>query len=85
MRELGTDAREEHLRVVRRLEAMGLDLVCLVGEEFGAAVAEIGSKILCFKNSDALADWLTAHPLSGCTVLVKGSRGIRMEKAVGAL
>ena len=85
MRELGADSRAEHVRVVKRLDAMGLDQVCLVGPEFSAAVAETGSEILCFKDSDALTEWLTAHPLSGCTVLVKGSRGIRMEKAVVAL
>ncbi|MCR5017969.1 MAG: UDP-N-acetylmuramoyl-tripeptide--D-alanyl-D-alanine ligase [Bacteroidales bacterium] len=41
--------------------------------------------LLIFDSSDALAAWLAQHPLTGCTVLVKGSRGTRMEKVLPAL
>ena len=41
--------------------------------------------LLLFDSSDALAAWLAEHPLTGCTVLVKGSRGTRMEKVLPAL
>ena len=39
----------------------------------------------CFPDSAALAAWLKAHPLSGAVVLVKGSRGIKMETAIPEL
>jgi len=77
MRELGADSAAEHARVVARLQ--GLE-ACLVGEEFTRAAQ--GSGIPCFPTSDALAAWLQEHPLQGCTILVKGSRGTRMEKVL---
>ena len=85
MRELGAESLAEHRAVVRRLAGMDLEHVCLVGEEFTRAVAEEGMDFPCYPSSDALYEALRAQPLSGCTVLVKGSRGIRMEKVIPAL
>ena len=86
MRELGEESLNEHLKVLHQVLSMGLDLVCLVGEEFGKAVAESGtSYVKCFRDSDELASWLRDNPVSGATVLVKGSRGIRMEKVLPEL
>ena len=115
MRELGADSVAEHAAVLRRLLGMGLECICLVGEEFKKAAAEISSEVekseispraslgrddsivissgaegvveksLFFDTSDALAAHLATHPITGCTVLVKGSRGTRMEKVLPAL
>ena len=38
-----------------------------------------------FSDSAALAAWLHEHPVSGCAILVKGSRGIQMEKVLPEL
>jgi len=38
-----------------------------------------------FNASADLADWLREHPVSGATILVKGSRGIQMEKVLPEL
>lgn len=80
MRELGTEAAVEHKRIVARLQ--GLE-ACLVGQEFAKAAE--GSGIPVFESSDALAAYLQEHSLSGCTILVKGSRGTRMEKVIASL
>jgi UDP-N-acetylmuramoyl-tripeptide--D-alanyl-D-alanine ligase len=80
MRELGADAAAEHRRVVERLSGKE---AFLVGEEFIRAAE--GTGIPCFPTSDALAAHLAEHPLEGCTVLVKGSRGTRMEKVLEKL
>ena len=80
MRELGADSQAEHRKIVERLG--GVEAI-LVGSEFARAAA--GTGIPVFETSDALAAWLTEHPLSGCTVLVKGSRSTRMEKVLQAL
>ena len=80
MRELGADAAAEHKKVVERIHGQ---VAFLVGEEFTRAAA--GTGIPCFASSDDLAAYLQLHPLHGCTVLVKGSRGIRMEKVLPAL
>ena len=47
--------------------------------------SEVEKSPLLFDTSDALASWLAEHPITGCTVLVKGSRGTRMEKVLPAL
>jgi UDP-N-acetylmuramoyl-tripeptide--D-alanyl-D-alanine ligase len=93
MRELGDASVEEHKNIVRKLVASGLKSY-LVGEEFGKALSELGivpgadPLILgCFLTSDALAEYISGHQaaFSGATVLVKGSRGIRMEKVLPEL
>ena len=38
-----------------------------------------------FDTSQELAEWLAEHPISGATVLIKGSRGTRMEKVITEL
>ena len=86
MRELGEESLNEHLKVLHQVLSMGLDQVCLVGEEFRKAVEVSGtSSPVCFGTSDELAAWLKDNPVSGATVLVKGSRGIRMEKVLPEL
>ncbi|MBQ9410766.1 MAG: UDP-N-acetylmuramoyl-tripeptide--D-alanyl-D-alanine ligase [Bacteroidales bacterium] len=80
MRELGADSAAEHKKIVDRLN--GSEAI-LVGTEFKKAAE--GTGIPVFDTSDALAEWLKANPITGCTVLVKGSRGIRMEKVIDSL
>ncbi len=85
MRELGEESVAEHVKVLHQLERSGIK-ACLVGEEFSKALKEIGlSCFNSFSTSEELATSLKAHPVSGCTVLVKGSRGIQMEKVLSAL
>lgn len=84
MLELGPDSLSLHREVVEKLLAMELSLVCLVGKEFAAVSAGIDG-ILCFETSDALARWLQENPMDGATVLIKGSRGTKMEKVIPAL
>ena len=87
MRELGEDSVREHVKIVEKLASCGLTHACLVGEEFRKALAETGTPafVKWFATSDDLAAALAAAPLTGATVLLKGSRGIRMEKAMPAL
>jgi UDP-N-acetylmuramoyl-tripeptide--D-alanyl-D-alanine ligase len=84
MLELGDDSQILHKEVVSRLLSMNLSLVCLVGKEFAAACEGIEA-VKCFASSDDLAVWLKENPVSGATVLVKGSRGTRMEKVIPEL
>ncbi|MBO6220764.1 MAG: UDP-N-acetylmuramoyl-tripeptide--D-alanyl-D-alanine ligase, partial [Bacteroidales bacterium] len=62
------------------------DLVCLVGEEFSKALqGRTEVKARWFATSDELASWLKENHVSGSTILVKGSRGIQMEKVIPEL
>ena len=80
MRELGADAESEHKRIVEKLEGCK---ACLVGEEFTKAAA--GTSYKTFATSEDLAKYLQEHPLQGCTVLLKGSHSMQMEKLTSVL
>ena len=87
MLELGEDSLAEHITVVNKALASGLDAVCFVGAEFGNALETMPAVefVKWFANSQDLADWLVEQNISGATVLVKGSRGTRMEKTIQSL
>ena len=80
MRELGDDSVAEHVKVVEKLRALGVE-ACLVGEEFHKALGD-AKDFPWFPDSPSLAAYLEEHPLSGAVVLVKGSRGIQMENTL---
>ena len=104
MRELGEESVTEHIAILKKLASLDLDIVCLVGEEFGKALGTIPepsegplvrqcsptsevspSNTKWFPTSDDLVTWLKSNPISNHTILIKGSRGIRMEKILPGL
>ena len=86
MRELGADSLREHIKILRLLESLGL-VYRLVGNEFGSALdAEKISRDGCwFPDSETLASALAQAPVSHSLILLKGSRGTRMEKVLNSL
>ena len=88
MLELGDDSLAEHVAVIRRSLSLGLQKVCLVGKEFGKALAEMrsaGENVRHFDSSDQLATWVEKTAVSDAVILIKGSRGTRMEKVIEKL
>ena len=78
MRELGDYSHLEHQNIVNMLLERKADKVLLVGEEYKATTAPYP----IFDNVDALCEALKAEPLTGYTVLLKGSRSNQLEKAI---
>ena len=76
MRELGADSQKEHQRIVARLEQMQLQEVWLVGSEFAGTRHPFRS----FANVEEVKQELAQRPLSGRTILIKGSNGIRLQQ-----
>jgi UDP-N-acetylmuramoyl-tripeptide--D-alanyl-D-alanine ligase len=89
MLELGSESLSEHVTAIRSACSRGLSMICFVGKEFQAASAEVPADMLVnarfFATSDELATFLGENPLSGAVVLIKGSRGTRMENVIPAL
>ena len=89
MLELGEDSVTEHIEVVRKALSCGFERICLVGMEFGKALELLGGENLAdishFQTSDELSAWVEGQNFDGFVVLIKGSRGTKMEKVVGKL
>jgi UDP-N-acetylmuramoyl-tripeptide--D-alanyl-D-alanine ligase len=82
MRELGDQAPGLHEEVVRQIRAYDFEKVLLCGELFAGAA---GKAYASFPQADDLAGYLEKEPLKGFHILLKGSRGIHLEKAVDKL
>lgn len=78
MLELGKYSREEHGKVVEFLRSKTNILVYLVGDEFCRAAA--GSALKCFASTELLIKHLESNPITNNFILLKGSRGIALEK-----
>jgi UDP-N-acetylmuramoyl-tripeptide--D-alanyl-D-alanine ligase len=82
MLELGGYAASEHRAILERAASAGFDEVYLVGAVFSAIG---GARYKTFPDVVALGEYLSAHPLAGRAILIKGSRGIGLEKIVNEL
>lgn len=89
MLELGDESLAEHVRIAAMALDLGLQRVCFVGTEFAKALATFedlpADKVISFDTSAELAEWFTANPCQGSIILIKGSRGTRMEKVIAVL
>ncbi len=81
MRELGEYSHLEHQNIVNMLAERKAERVLLVGDEYAATTAPYP----IFHDVEDLTAYLAQHPLQGCTILLKGSRGNRLEKALPSL
>jgi len=81
MRELGEYSHTEHQNIVNMLLERKADTVLLVGDEYRETTAPYP----IFTDVDALCEHLKQQPLSGCTVLIKGSRSNKLEKVIPLL
>jgi len=78
MLELGEESEEEHIRLVDELKKLKFERAFLVGSVF----QKIGSKsgLRSFSDTKELITYLMKNPVTGTTILIKGSRGIGLEK-----
>ncbi|MBN2598363.1 MAG: UDP-N-acetylmuramoyl-tripeptide--D-alanyl-D-alanine ligase [Marinifilaceae bacterium] len=83
MLELGSDARKEHLDLLQLIQDRQLQSVFLVGEIF----TEVNSnkQFKTFKNTAELILELEKTELLNQYILIKGSRGIRLEQVIEKL
>lgn len=95
MRELGAESQKEHEVILDFLFTSGikLDMIVLVGEEFCKAfqnkglqlAAQNGMNVRCYESVQNLIDDEDVMRNLGGTILVKGSRGVQLEKAANVI
>ena len=85
MGEVGAHGAAFHAEIGRHARALGVDRLYLLGESCAHAAAAFGEGARHFGDIDALLAALEAELARGNTVLVKGSRFMRMERVVQAL
>ncbi|MBL0342300.1 MAG: UDP-N-acetylmuramoyl-tripeptide--D-alanyl-D-alanine ligase [Bacteroidetes bacterium] len=83
MLELGEEAEKEHLAIIRLVESYKFDLVVLVGANF--KLAGNNFKANYFNTSAEALTWLRSQDLNGYQLLIKGSRGSKMEVLLDGL
>ena len=87
MLELGEWSECEHREIVRLAAGAPDAELLLVGREFARACATLGTppRTTLFPDCKALTDALRRTPLRDTLVLIKGSRGIGLERVLGEL
>jgi UDP-N-acetylmuramoyl-tripeptide--D-alanyl-D-alanine ligase len=83
MLELGPESEGEHSRILSLLGGKKFAKVLLVGKEFQKVEAELDATY--FSTAAEALEWIRKHPFTGATILLKGSRGVGLEKLVEAL
>ncbi len=79
MLELGDDSQKEHESILRFAARQNFDQIVLVGAEFGKTdFGKAGA--LHFSDTAAALTWFSSQNLDDTLILIKGSRGIRLEK-----
>ncbi|MBT4959054.1 MAG: UDP-N-acetylmuramoyl-tripeptide--D-alanyl-D-alanine ligase [Flavobacteriaceae bacterium] len=77
MLELGSVSYEEHLKIISYLQTQDVDAI-LVGEEF----SKLKSNYPTFQNTNDAITFLSKKDFKNFTILLKGSRGIKLEKII---
>jgi UDP-N-acetylmuramoyl-tripeptide--D-alanyl-D-alanine ligase len=83
MLELGDEAETEHRKVLEVILQKDFSHVFLVGENFRSVAESTGFKV--FDNAVEARNHIGSTGLFHCTILLKGSRGIALEKVLEVL
>jgi UDP-N-acetylmuramoyl-tripeptide--D-alanyl-D-alanine ligase len=81
MFELGKEAKVEHQKIVDLLQELKFEQVLLVGELF----AQTHSSYIRFQTGEQVISYLQEKDFQGFSILIKGSRSMKMERAVDFL
>ncbi|MEW5845312.1 MAG: UDP-N-acetylmuramoyl-tripeptide--D-alanyl-D-alanine ligase [Bacteroidota bacterium] len=81
MLELGEYSADEHKKIMALASSMNFDKIILVGKGF----ADFKDHSHYFDTVQECIDYLRGNPLTNSTVLVKGSRGVKLEQVINVL
>jgi UDP-N-acetylmuramoyl-tripeptide--D-alanyl-D-alanine ligase len=87
MRELGADSEARH-REIGEYAAGRVDQLLVIGQDargIHVGAADVGSPSIFVDDNAAAVDWLHTQVREGDAVLVKASRGARLDEVASAL
>lgn len=77
MFELGKYSLDEHQKVIDLISELGFKEVFLLGDEFYNI--DKNESFKTFKTTNEAGNFLAKHPIYGRNILIKGSRGMKLE------
>lgn len=80
MKELGNSSQEEHQQIIQLINNFPFKKVLLVGKEFEKCTHSYSY----FETTEAAKQWLDQQNFKDHYFLIKGSRGIQMEKLIAS-
>lgn len=83
MLELGHSTVQEHREIIGKVRQLKFDIVILAGKNFMKAGS--GDDLHVFPDAESARLWLRQRSFEGYSILVKGSRGIGIEKVLDEL
>jgi UDP-N-acetylmuramoyl-tripeptide--D-alanyl-D-alanine ligase len=83
MFELGAHSASEHAHIIKLTEQFGFEQVIFTGRQFFQFRS--GSSYHFFEHVEDLTRYLSEHPIDNGNILIKGSRGMQLEKLVAYL
>ena len=88
MLELGAWSEEAHQTILRKADGVAEQII-LVGNEFAKAFVAIGEELQSnyslYPTTTEALEALENNPINDCLILLKGSRGIKLENLINKL
>ncbi|KFF18682.1 UDP-N-acetylmuramoyl-tripeptide--D-alanyl-D-alanine ligase [Chryseobacterium sp. JM1] len=78
MLELGTESEKEHQNILKLAQELAFDQIITVGKYFKT----VNPSALSFDNTAELIEYLQQNTIQSENILLKGSRGIALEKSI---
>ena len=86
MAELGPEAEKEHRDLVAWLAELKPGRILLAGDQFSKVAGPFtGDDLRAFRNTESLGEYLDQEKPAGYTILLKGSRIMRLENLIRLL
>ena len=83
MFELGENSEKEHIKLVKYVKDKSFSRIILIGKFFSAVNQTL--QIPAFIDVDSFVKWLDKNPIKSSYILIKGSRGMKLEKIIDYL
>jgi UDP-N-acetylmuramoyl-tripeptide--D-alanyl-D-alanine ligase len=83
MLELGADTAKEHQAIIDLIKEKDVAQVFLVGKYFKEVKNTIGAQL--FNTAETLCEYFKKNSVTNSSFLIKGSRGVKLEKVVEVL